>query len=460
MDPSPVCVFEWRYGSGEMRRLLSRDSLVEAMKRVEVALAEALEEAGVAPRGVAEAVRRAAETVTAEEVYRLEREKTGHDVAALVELLAERAGGEAARWVHYGATSNDIVDTAWALVLRDALGLLRARLAEVIRRLSGLARETRGVVMPGRTHGQHALPITLGFKLANYVYELSRSMERLCGAEERLLRAKIGGAVGTMAAWGDRAFEVRRLVAEKLGLRPHPVTTQVAPRDGHAELAAALAILASQLDRLATEVRELARPEIMELWEDRGEAIGSSAMPQKANPVTAERISGLARAARGLALGFLENIVLWHERDLSNSSFERLAVPHLILTLDQMLLDTLRLLERLRYSPENMRRNLELTRNTVVTEKLLNMLIEAGLPRPEAYRLARRAARKALEEGKALGEAAAEVPEIARLIPRERLLEELRPERYTGQAERLVEEALAYAENVLERCSGAAGVKR
>jgi len=457
---SPVCVFEWRYGSDEMRRILSRDSLVEAMKRVEVALAEALEEAGVAPRGVAEAVRRAAGQVSAEEVYRLEAEKTGHDVAALVELLAERAGGEAARWVHYGATSNDIVDTAWALVLRDALGLLRSRLADVIRRLSALARETSGVVMPGRTHGQHALPITLGFKLANYVYELSRSMERLCGAEERLVLAKLGGAVGTMAAWGDRALEVRRLAAEKLGLRPHPVTTQVAPRDGHAELAASLAILASQLDRFATEVRELARPEIMELWEDRGEAIGSSAMPQKANPVTAERVSGLARAARSLALGFLENIVLWHERDLSNSSFERLAIPHLLLTLDQMLTDTQRLLDRLRYSPENMRRNLELTRHTVVTEKLLNMLIEAGLPRPTAYRLARAAARKALEEAKPLAEAAAGIPEIARLIPREKLAEELRPERYTGQAKTLTEEALRYAEDVLRRCSARAGVKQ
>jgi adenylosuccinate lyase len=165
---SPFCVFEWRYGSPEMRQILSRDSLVDAMKRVEIALAEALEEAGVAPPGVAERIRRAAEEVTAEEVYRLEKEKTGHDVAALVELIAARAGGEAARWVHYGATSNDIVDTAWALVLRDALALLRSRLAETIARLSRLAEETINVVMAGRTHGQHALPVTLGFKRYNY----------------------------------------------------------------------------------------------------------------------------------------------------------------------------------------------------------------------------------------------------------------------------------------------------
>ncbi len=447
----PVCVFEWRYGSLEMRRLLSRENLVEAMKLVEVALVEVLEELGVAPRGVAGRVEEAAASVSASEVYERER-VTGHDVAALVELIAERAGREAARWVHYGLTSNDVVDTAWALVLRDALDLLVERLDAVLERLSRLARETRGVVMAGRTHGQHAVPITLGFKLANYVYELARSMERLCQLRPRLLRAKLGGAVGTMAAWGGRGLEIRRRLAEKLGLPVHPISTQVAPRDGLAELASVLAILAGQLDRLAVEVRELARPEIGEVWEDRGGAIGSSAMPQKANPVTAERVSGLARVARSLVHGFLENIVLWHERDLSNSSAERVLVPHLLLTLDQMLLDTLSLLGRLRYSPERMRENMERTMYTVLTEKLLYMLIDAGLPRPEAYRLAREAARRALEAGVPLWEAAASMPEVASRIPPERLREELAPERYLGEAEALVEEAIRYAERVRGGC--------
>ncbi len=421
------------------------------MKRVEAALARALEEAGIAPRGTAESVQAALATVSAEEVYETEKRETGHDVAALVFLAARRGDEKARQWIHYGATSNDIVDTAWALVLRDALALLKDRLRGVISKLSALASETRDVVMAGRTHGQHAVPVTLGFKLANYVYELARSYERLCGVEKRLVRAKIGGATGTMAAWGGRGLEVRHAAASILGLEPHPITTQVAPRDGHAELSAALAILASQLDRLAVEVRELSRPEIGELWEDRGGAVGSSAMPQKANPVTAERVSGLARAARSLVTGFLENIVLWHERDLSNSSFERFAMPHLLLILDQMLLDTHALLERLRYSKERMTRNLELTGHTVLTEALMNMLIERGLGREEAYRLAREAARKALSEGKMLHEAAGEVPGIRSLLdPRE--LQRLKPENYLGNARELVDEALAYADKALNQC--------
>ncbi len=446
------CVFSWRYGSGEMRRIFSRESLVEAYKRVELALLEALVELGVAPREALEEARAAAPRVSAEEIYRLEKE-TGHDIAAMVFLWGRVAGGEAARWLHYGATSNDIIDTAWALVLRDALGLLKKRLRAVIERLSGLAVEHRYTVMPGRTHGQHATPVTLGFKLANYVYELARSYERICCAEERLLRAKIGGATGTMAAWRGQGLRLRRLVAEKLGLEPHPIATQVAPRDGFAEMATALAILAGVLERLALEVRELSRPEIMEAWEDRGSTVGSSAMPQKANPVTAERICGLARIARGLAVPFLENIALWHERDLSNSSAERIAVPHLLLTLDQMLLDTQRLLERLRFSPDRMQRNLlQVSLATSTAEALLNLLISRGLGREEAYAIAKKAARTAMEEGIPLWEAAARIPEAARLLSGIDLREALRPENYIGDAPLLVDEALRYAEEAVKRC--------
>lgn len=449
MSADSVCAFEWRYGSPEMRAIVSRRGFIERMIRVEVALLEALAEAGLAPREAAERLREAASRVHPEEVYERERE-TGHEVIALVEALAEKAGGEAARWIHYGATSNDIVDTAWALVLRDALRLLLGKLSRLVQRLSQLARETRDVVMIGRTHGQHALPITLGFKLANYVYELARSRERICAAASRAVRAKIGGAVGTMAAWGEAGPRVREAAARRLGLEPHVITTQVAPRDGFAEVAAALAILASQLDRLATEVRELARPEIMEVWEDRAGTLGSSAMPHKANPVTAERISGLARIARSLSTAFLENIVLWHERDLSNSSSERVAIPHLLLTLDQMLEDTLALLGRLRYSPERMRRNLELSHGAVMAEALMGLLIrELGMSRPEAYRLAKKLSEEAASTGRPLHELAASHPALAGRVPPERLREILDPLRYTGSAGWLVEQALGYAERVL-----------
>ena len=447
-----VCGFEWRYGSGELRRLLSVESIIGAWKRVELAILEALAEIGVASWEAVEEAREAAGAVSACDVYG-EEGRTGHEVASLAFLLGERGGGEAARWVHFGATSNDIIDTGWALVLRDALGVILGKLWRIIERMAGLAREHRYTVMPGRTHAQHATPVTFGFKLANYVYELSRSYERLCQAAHRVLRVKMGGATGTMAGWEGYGLEVRRRVAEKLGLPYHPISTQVAPRDGFAELAADLAILASQLDRFAVEVRELARPEIGEVWEERGGAIGSSAMPQKTNPVTAERVGGMARLARSLALGFLENIVLWHERDLTNSSFERIALPHLLLAVDQALEDTLALLDRLRVDPERMRRNLHLTMDTAATEKLLNMLVEAGLPRRKAYQLARTAARKALAEGKPLWRAAAEVEEIAKLIPPKKLREQLNPENYIGHAPQLVDEAIAYAEKTIGECN-------
>ena len=443
-----VCVFEWRYGSPELRRLLSVGGIVEALKRVELALLEALAELGVASWEAVEEARRASSVVDACTVYR-EEERTGHDVASLAFLLGERGGGEAARWVHYGATSYDIVDTAWALVLRDSLQMVMGKLRAIVEKLSAMALEHRYTVMPGRTHGQHATPITWGFKLANYVYELARSYERLCQTIPRLLRVKIGGATGTMAAWEGYGLQLRRLIARKLGLPYHPISTQVAPRDGLAELAANLAILASQLDRFATEVRELARPEIGEVWEERGETVGSSAMPQKANPVTAERVGGMARLARSLALGFLENIVLWHERDLTNSSFERAAIPHLLLAVDQALTDTLKLLDSLRINPERMKENLYATMATSVAEKLMNMLIEVGLPRRKAYQLARKAARKAVEEKQPLWKAAAKLEEIARLIPAEKLAEELKPEKYIGEAPKLVEQTVEYARRIL-----------
>lgn len=446
-----LCVFEWRYGSREMRRLFSRENIVATYKRVELALLEALAEAGIAPWEAVEQLRRALDNVSADEVYSEER-RTGHDIVSLVFLLARRSGGEAARWIHFGATSYDIVDTAWAVILRDALSIIKRRLAGVIGRLSELAVKHSGLVMVGRTHGQHAVPVTLGFKLANYTYELARSYERICDLERRLLRVKLGGATGTMASWGERGLLVRRKLAGKLGLEPHVISTQVAPRDGFAELAAVAAILASQLDRLAVEVRELSRPEIGEVWEDRGGFVGSSAMPQKRNPVTAERVSGMARFIRSLLQGFMENIVLWHERDLSNSSFERAALPHLLLALDQTLIDTLSLLERLRFSPESMRRNLYLEQGTVTAEKLMNLLIERGLTREEAYRLSREASARALAEGRPLWRVAAEMSEVSRLVDAKTLEEELAPEKYLGPVERLVEDAVNYAAQAVKRC--------
>ncbi|BES80966.1 adenylosuccinate lyase [Pyrodictium abyssi] len=450
--PDSVCVFDWRYGSPKMKYVLSRSEILKNMILVEIALMDALVEVGLAPPEAAVKIREAAKKITPEEVAEREK-KTGHEVIALIELLAEKGGDEVARWIHYGATSNDIIDTAWALTLREALIIIESKLAKVIEALATKAEETVDIVMVGRTHGQHALPITLGFKLANYVYELARSHERLCDAMKRAIRAKIGGAVGTMAAWGIKGLRIREIVCQHLGLEPHLITTQVAPRDGFAELASVLAILASQLDRFATEVRELARPEIMEMWEDRTGTLGSSAMPHKANPVTAERISGLARVARSLVLAFYENIVLWHERDLSNSSAERVIIPHLLLTIDQMLDDTWELISRLRFSPERMYENLMMSRGAIMAEALMNLLIrELGMKRSEAYRIAKELAEKAARTGKPLYEVAAEDPRIGKYFGLTRLYEELDPRRYLGPIKYLVQQAVYYADKAVETC--------
>ncbi|MCE4607552.1 MAG: adenylosuccinate lyase [Caldisphaeraceae archaeon] len=444
-----ACVFEWRYGSAEMRGLFSRDNIVETMKFVEVALAEALGEAGVAPPSVAEELKVAAEKVTAEMVYE-EEKRTGHDIAALVFLLGRFSSKEASRWVHFGATSYDIVDTAWAVILREAIGIVKEKLKMIAERLSSIA--LKDLPMPGRTHGQHATPITLGFKVANYIYELGRSYGRICDLEKRLLLVKLGGATGTMASWGEKGLKVREGVAKKLGIGYHIISTQVAPRDGIAELISSFAILASQLERFAVEVRELARPEIGELWEERGERIGSSAMPHKANPVTAERISGLSRILRSLASGAFENIILWHERDLSNSSFERFLLPHSFLIMDQILEDMIGLLDRLAYDPERMRINLHAANDIEMAEALMNELILAGLTREEAYNASKEASRIALEKGLRLWEAACSINKVRELLGCDSLKRVLNPEGYVGLSERLAKDAIKYFNEQARKC--------
>ncbi len=453
----PVCVFEWRYGSEEMRRLLSLESWMRTLLRVEVAVVEAMEELGLAPRGVARRVREAAEGITVEEWLEAEKRR-GHDIAALAELLGERAGGEAARYVHLGLTSYDVVDTAWALVLREALAVIKGRVKRVAEKLAELALRYRDVPVVGRTHGQHASPVTLGFKLANYLYELARRYQAICGAEERVVKAKIGGSVGTLAFWAllwgpEKALELRNRIAAKLGLEPHVISTQVAPREGFAELACQLAALAGVLERLALEVRELSRPEIGEWFEAPLGRVGSSAMPHKANPVVSERICGLARIARSLTTAPLENIALWHERDLTNSSSERVWIPHMLLTIDQMLLDTLELLEkRLVFNLDAMRRNLELTRGHALSEAVVALLVSKGLPRHEAHRLVMEVSRRGWSEGKSLLEALLEDERVARLVTREELEKVLRPEGFVGVAPRLVEEAVEKTREMLSAC--------
>ncbi|MGB9706161.1 MAG: adenylosuccinate lyase, partial [Pyrobaculum sp.] len=374
-----VSPFDWRYGSEEMRRLFSQEAVINAYLEVERALVCALEELGVAEKGCCEKVKNA--EVDADEVYRLEKE-TGHDVLSLVLLLEQRSG---CRYVHYGATSNDIIDTAWALLIRRALSIIKQRARAVGEELARLAERHKTLEMVGRTHGQWAEPITLGFKFANYYYELHIACRQLALAEE-FIRAKIGGAVGTMAAWGELGPEVRRRVAEMLGLPYHVITTQVAPREAFAVLAASLALMAAVAERLAVEIRELSRPEIGEVVERGG---GSSAMPHKTNPTTSERIVSLARYVRALTHVAFENVALWHERDLTNSANERIWIPEALLALDEILNSTLRVLKTIYIDEAKIEENLQKALPHILTEFHMNKLIREGHSRAEAYRKAR-----------------------------------------------------------------------
>ncbi|MEM0113185.1 MAG: adenylosuccinate lyase, partial [Metallosphaera sp.] len=388
-----ICPIDWRYGSKEMREIFSREGIMNYRIKVELALLNALKALGYLSEQDLEKVKNVSALITPEEVDKLE-EKLGHDVMALVVSMAEKAG-DAGRLIHFGATSYDIVDTAYALMFKDALNIIKRKLINSLEKLKEFSIKYENQLMVGRTHGQHAVPTTLGFKFANYLYELTRSLERLLEVENRVVLGKISGAVGTMAAWGKDGLKIEELVMKELGLKPHAISTQVAPRDGFAELISDLAIMGSSMDRFSIEVRELMRPEIGEVAEGVGNRVGSSTMPHKENPVTAEKIGGLAKVLRGLVLSEMENIPLWHERDLTNSSSERFIISHAFLIIDEMIDSFNELLSNLRINPESMHRNLELSKGLNMAESLMINLTLKGLPRHKAHEIVSRISREA-----------------------------------------------------------------
>ena len=369
-----------RYTTPEMRRIWDLQNRTQRWLDVEIAVCEGLERYGLIPAGTTEAVRKGAR-FDLDRMAELERE-TRHDVMAFVKNVQENLGEEG-RFVHYGITSYDVVDTALCLLLREACDVLieRARgLAEVIRRR---AREHRDTVQIGRTHGIHAEPITFGFKLAGWLDEMNRNIQRLEAAREAVSVGKISGAVGVHANIDPR---VEDYVCAKLGLQPAAASTQIIARDRHAQLITTLAILAGSLERFATEVRNLQRTEILEVQEyfAQGQK-GSSAMPHKRNPWNCETVCGLSRIVRGNTLAMLESILTWHERDLSNSSTERIVFPDTCTLVDWMMWKFSDILDRLIVYPDNMRKNLEKMGGLVCSEQIMLALVAAGLSREEAY---------------------------------------------------------------------------
>ena len=392
-----------------MQRVWSEESKLARWLEVELAALDAWAEVGVVPQEAATEARERAIAPSPQRVAEIER-RTQHDLAAFVDAVAEDLGS-AGRWFHYGLTSSDVLDTATALQIREGGSLLLAGIDGAQEAVIRRADEYRSTVMPGRTHGVHAEPITFGAKLAGWAFELERDRTRLARALEGMRVGKLAGAVGT---YGGGDPEVERLACERLGLEPEPVPTQVVPRDRHAELLSALALCAASLDRFATEIRHLARTEVREVEEPFGSGQkGSSAMPHKRNPVVAERISGLARVVRSFATVGLDNVALWHERDISHSSAERVALPDAFLALDYMLDRFAWLIGGLVVHPERMRLNLEASHGLVFSQRVLLALVEAGRSRDDAYRLVQRNALAAWDEGRDFRELVASDPELA-----------------------------------------------
>ena len=391
-----------------MTRIWSDESRLARWLEVELAALEGWAEAGVVPREAVARIRERAVPPTPEHVAAIE-ERTQHDVAAFVDAVAEQLG-EDGRWFHYGLTSSDVLDTALAMQVREACRLLLEGLEAALSAVARRAEEHRDTVMVGRTHGVHAEPITFGAKLVGWAFELERDSDRLERALAGMSVGKLSGAVGTYSG-GDP--EVERIACERLGLLPESAATQVVPRDRLAELLSTLAVCASSLERFATEIRQLARTEVREVQEPFGKGQkGSSAMPHKRNPVVAERICGLARVVRATATVGLENVPLWHERDISHSSAERVVVPDAFLALDYMLERFAWLVEGLVVDAERMRANLNASHGLVFSQRVLSALIGAGRTRDEAYRLVQRHALRAWDEGLSFQELVEADPEI------------------------------------------------
>ena len=378
-----------------MSRVWSEEAKLEQWLAVELAVLDAWAEAGAVPAASARAVRERARVPTPARVAELER-TTNHDVAAFVDAVSAGLGSDG-RWFHYGLTSSDVVDTALSLTVQSAGTLIRDGIDRAAAGVLARAEEHRHTVTIGRTHGVHAEPTTFGLKLLGWVFQLERDRDRLDHALAGMRVGKLSGAVGTYATTTP---EMERRACEALGLEPAPTSTQILQRDRHAELLSTLAIVGSSLDRFALEIRHLARTEVREVEEPFAEGQkGSSAMPHKRNPIVSERICGLARVVRGYALVGLENVALWHERDISHSSAERVVLPDAFLAVDYMLDRFAWLVEGLVVRPERMRATLEATGGLFYSQRLLLALVASGLERDQAYRMVQRHAMRAWDEG-------------------------------------------------------------
>ncbi len=414
-----------RYWLPEMKVLWSRENRLRQWVRVELAVAEAQAEMGIIPPDVPETLRKSLEDIDYSELARCQDDlenQFDHDVIAFVACL-ERRAGDSGRWLHYGLTSYDMVDTANALLLSEACQLLIDEMEGLRDALREKAVAYKLTPVMGRTHGVFAEPTSLGLKLLGFYTETGRNMARLTDAKRVISIGKISGTVGNCSILG---VELEGKVMEKLGLSPEPVSTQVIPRDRYAQLLCAIAIAGAGLERLATEIRLLSRTEVREMAEPFGKTQrGSSAMPHKRNPIICERVCGLARLLRGYAVAALENIALWHERDISNSSAERVILPDATSLLFYMIRKMIGVVRGLEVDADQMKENLERFGDFYRSQLLLLALVRAGVSRAEAYAWVKEASQRAMDEGIGLAEAALGHPGIAETLEEDGVMEAL-----------------------------------
>jgi len=437
----PVHPIEFRYRYPEMYAVFTEEAKLQSWLDVEVALAWAHAELGTIPRAAAKEIEKKAKVgvVKVERVKEIE-EKTRHDLLAMVYALQEVCEGDAGGYIHLGATSYDAEDTALALQLRRAMDIIEGDLKALLRVLLDKAVEHRETVCIGRTHGQHALPMTYGMKFALWASEVGRHLDRLAETRKRIEVGKMSGAVGTMASFGEKGFEVQRLTMERLGLEPALITNQIIQRDRHAELQCLLALIAGTLDKMGRELRNLQRTEIAEISEPLRSP--SSTMPQKLNPSNTERICGLARIIRGSVNASLESIALEHERDISNSGMERINIPEGFILTDYILRQMTGIVKGLSFDSDNIERNLEMTLGLILTERVMIELVSKGVGRQEGHELMRRLALKAWKEKRPLRQVMEEDEEATRLITPAEMDEWLNPHTYIGTSVEQVDRAV------------------
>ena len=430
---------DYRYGIAEMKHVWSQENRLAKILQIEAALALAEADMGLIPADAAEIISQSISSVKAERVDEIEAE-IHHDMMAVVIAISEQCRDDAGKWVHFGATSNDILDTATALQIKDAIDILEDKLRTLLRALVNQAEAHKHTVCCGRTHGQIGVPTTYGLRFAIWSSEISRHLERLNQLTPRVTVGQMTGAVGTQAAFGKAGILIQKLTMQNLGIGAVDVSSQIIQRDRHAEFVMWMANTVTTLDKIGIEIRTLQRSEIAEIEESFGEKqVGSSTMPHKRNPIKSEQICGLAKIVRAMVEPELLNNTLWDERDLTNSSSERIVFPEACVLTDHILKLGIDVIENLKFYPENIRRNLELLRGLNMGEAVMIELAKRGVGRQEAHELVRTAAMKAHDTGQHFKTVLLETPEIARYLTVMDIENLVNPDKYIGTAVEQVE---------------------